>query len=70
MSNSPTTVEKYQRCGLATTALEALRHKRPGPSWHTLGDHFQDSRAFWTAVGKGVPGSYQQRDTCPHIPEG
>ncbi|MGW0212279.1 hypothetical protein ACWDZ8_43600 [Streptomyces sp. NPDC003233] len=42
----------------------------PGLSWHTLGDHFQDSRAFWAAVGAGVPGSYQQRDTCPHIPEG
>ncbi|MFD8395487.1 hypothetical protein ACFV2N_41450 [Streptomyces sp. NPDC059680] len=39
-------------------------------SWHTLGGHFRDSRAFWTAVGAGVPGTYQQRETCPHIPEG
>ncbi|MFJ2008373.1 hypothetical protein [Streptomyces chartreusis] len=66
----PYTMEKYQRCGLATAALEALRLEHPGLSWHTLGGHFQDSRAFWTAVGTGVPGSYQQRETCPHVPEG
>ncbi|WP_435607538.1 hypothetical protein [Streptomyces ardesiacus] len=66
----PYTMEKYQRCGLATAALEALRLEHPGLSWHTLGGHFQDSRAFWAAVGTGVPGSYQQRDTCPHVPEG
>ncbi|MCX4425845.1 hypothetical protein [Streptomyces mirabilis] len=66
----PYTMEKYQRCGLATAGLEALRLEHPGLSWHTLGGHFQDSRAFWAAVGAGVPGSYQQRDTCPHVPEG
>ncbi|MEV5880631.1 hypothetical protein AB0L75_41965 [Streptomyces sp. NPDC052101] len=66
----PYTIEKYQRCGLATAGLEALRLEHPGLSWHTQGGHFQDSRAFWTAVGTGVPGSYQQRDTCPHVPEG
>ncbi|MFF7975925.1 hypothetical protein [Streptomyces sp. NPDC007905] len=66
----PYTMEKYQRCGLATAGLEALRLEHPGLSWHTLGGHFQDSRAFWTAVGAGVPGSYQQRETCPHVPEG
>jgi len=66
----PYTMEKYQRCGLATAALEALRHENPGLSWHTLGGHFQDSRAFWAAVGTGVAGSYQQRETCPHVPEG
>ncbi|MFF8432209.1 hypothetical protein ACF07Y_45195 [Streptomyces sp. NPDC016566] len=66
----PYTLEKYQQCGLATAGLEALRLEHPGLSWHTGGGHFQDSRAFWAAVGTGVPGSYQQRDTCPHLPEG
>jgi hypothetical protein len=66
----PSTMKRYQRCGLATAALEALRNEHPSLSWHTLGGHFQDSRPFWTAVGTGVPGSYQQRDTCPHIPKG
>lgn len=63
-------MEKYQRCGLATVGLEALCHEHPGLSWHTLGGHFQDSRSFWAAAGAGVPGSYQQRETCPHVPEG
>ncbi|MEU0389140.1 hypothetical protein [Streptomyces chartreusis] len=66
----PYTMEKYQRCGLATAALETLRLEHPGLSWHTLGGHFQDSRPFWAAAGAGVPGSYQQRETCPHVPEG
>ncbi|MER6126622.1 hypothetical protein ABT173_29205 [Streptomyces sp. NPDC001795] len=30
-------MEKYQRCGLATAGLEALRLEHPGQSWHTLG---------------------------------
>ncbi|MEV5880022.1 hypothetical protein AB0L75_38595, partial [Streptomyces sp. NPDC052101] len=38
--------------------------------WRTLGGHFHDSHAFWTAAGTGLPGSYQQRETCPHTPEG
>ncbi|MHB9856706.1 hypothetical protein [Streptomyces sp. YIM S03343] len=50
--------------------LEALRHENPGLSWHTLGSHFHDSRPFWAAAGTGVPGRYQQRDTCPHVPDG
>lgn len=66
----PYTMAKYQRCGLATAGLEALRLEHPGLSWHTLGGHFRDSRPFWAAVGAGVPGGYQQRDTCPHAPEG
>jgi hypothetical protein len=66
----PYTMEKYQRCGLAAAGLEALRLEHPGLSWHTLGGHFHDSRPFWTDVGTGVPGSYQQRDTCPHVSEG
>lgn len=66
----PYTMEKYQRCGLAAAGLEALRHENPGLSWHTLGSHFHDSRPFWAAAGTGVPGRYQQRDTCPHVPKG
>ncbi|MFI9604768.1 hypothetical protein ACIHCX_33825 [Streptomyces sp. NPDC052043] len=48
-------MEKYQRCGQVTAGLKALRLEHQG---------------FWAAVGAGVPGSYQQRDTCPHLPEG
>ncbi|WP_316779968.1 hypothetical protein [Streptomyces sasae] len=66
----PYTMEKYQRCGLGAAGLEALRLEHPGLSWHTLGGHFHDSRPFWAAAGTGVPGNYQQRNTCPHIPEG
>jgi hypothetical protein len=62
----PYTMEKYQRCGPATAGLKHYASSTPGLSWHTLGSHFQDSQAFWTAVGTGVPGSYQRRDTCPH----
>ncbi|GGV28001.1 hypothetical protein GCM10010260_80500 [Streptomyces filipinensis] len=58
-------MEKYQRRGMATAGLE-----HPGMSWHALGGHFQDSRAFWAAVGAGVSGRYQQRDTCHHTPDG
>lgn len=47
-----------------------MRLEHSGLSWHTLGGHFQDSRAFWAAVGTDVPGNYQQRETCPHVPEG
>ncbi|WP_078651233.1 hypothetical protein [Streptomyces xylophagus] len=66
----PYTMGKYQRCGLAAAGLEALRLEYPGLSWHTLGAHFRDSRPFWTAVGAGVPGVYQQRETCSHAPAG
>jgi hypothetical protein len=66
----PYTAEEYQRCGLATAGLETLRLEHPDLSWHTLGGHFQDSQDFWAAIGQGVPGGYQQRDTCPHLPEG
>ncbi|MFF7656440.1 hypothetical protein ACFZCY_42600 [Streptomyces sp. NPDC007983] len=66
----PYTAEQFQRCGLATAGLKALRLEHPGLSWHTLGGHSQDSRAFWTAVGTDVLGRYRQRETCPHVPEG
>ncbi len=57
---SPYTVPQYQRCGLASAALAALRREHPDLAWHTLGGHFADSRPFWAAMGSGVPGGYQQ----------
>jgi hypothetical protein len=66
----PYTDPDYQRCGLASTGLAVLRAEHPGLSWHTLGGHFSDSRAFWAAVGAGVPGGYQQRQLCPHVSPG
>jgi hypothetical protein len=62
----PYTLPRYQRCGLASAGLAALRAEHPGFSWHTLGGHFRDSRPFWAAVGADVPGGYQQRPLCPH----
>jgi len=63
----PYTLPQYQRCGLATAGLTTLRTEHPGLSWHTLGGHYQDSRPFWTTIGAGVPGGYQQRALCDHI---
>jgi hypothetical protein len=66
----PYTDPPYQRCGLASAGLAALRTEHPGLSWHTLGGHFADSQAFWAAVGASVPGGYAQRHLCPHIRPG
>jgi hypothetical protein len=66
----PYTLPQYQRCGLASAGLAALRAEHPDLSWHTLGGHFRDSEPFWTAAGKGVPGGYQQRDACTHLTTG
>lgn len=66
----PYTLPQYQRCGLAAAGLAALRAEYPGLAWHTLGGHFTDSRAFWDAVGEGVPGRYRQRGVCPHTSPG
>jgi hypothetical protein len=66
----PYTDPDYQRCGLASAGLAALRTEYPDLGWHTLGGHFSDSRAFWAAVGAGVPGGYQQRHVCPHVSPG
>jgi hypothetical protein len=66
----PYTVERYQRCGLASAGLAALRADHPGLSWHTLGGHRHASRPFWAAAGTGVPGGYQQRDVCAHVTTG
>lgn len=66
----PYTDPYVQRCGLAGAGLAALRIEHPGLSWHTLGGHFSDSRAFWTAVGTGVPGGYERRPLCSHVRPG
>jgi hypothetical protein len=66
----PYTVPRYQRCGVAAAGLAALRAEHPGVGWHTLGGHFRDSEPFWTVVGAGVPGGYEQRDLCPHVTAG
>lgn len=66
----PYTAPQYQRCGLATAGLVALRAEHPGVAWHTLGGHFADSEPFWTNVGKNADGGYQQRSLCPHITAG
>jgi hypothetical protein len=62
----PYTDPPYQRCGLASAGLAALRAEHPDLGWHTLGGHFPDSQAFWTTVGTGVPGSYHS-DNSAHI---
>lgn len=66
----PYTDPRYQRCGLAGSALAALRAEHPGMRWHTLGGHFRDSELFWSAVGAEVAGGYQQREMCPHLSAG
>lgn len=63
----PYTLPRYQRCGLASAGLAALRADHPGFNWHTLGGHFRDSQPFWAAVGTNVPGSYEKRPLCAHI---
>jgi hypothetical protein len=62
----PHTVEQYQRCGLASAGLAALRAEHPGLEWHTLGGHFFESEPFWQAAGAGTAGGYQKRDMCRH----
>jgi hypothetical protein len=61
----PYTVMRYQRCGVATAALAALRHDNPGLQWHTWGGHL--ARQFWAAGGVDVAGGYQQHPPCPHV---
>ncbi|GHG29682.1 hypothetical protein ACFV5J_35115 [Streptomyces zaomyceticus] len=63
----PYTLPEYQRCGLASAGLAALRIEHEGLSWHTLGGHLRSSKEFWAAVGADVSGGYQQRVLCPHI---
>ncbi|MFF5115018.1 hypothetical protein [Streptosporangium sp. NPDC000509] len=66
----PYTEPPYERCGLASAGLAALRAEHPDLAWHTLGGHFRESRPFWAAVGADVPGGYQQRALCPHVTAG
>lgn len=66
----PFTFPQYQRCGLASAGLAALRDEHPGLSWHTLGGHERPSRPFWDAVGANVAGQYRQRELCPHVSAG
>lgn len=63
----PYTEPGYQRCGLATAGLAAIRADIPGVAWHTLGGHFGDSEPFWDAVGAAVAGGYRQLPLCRHI---
>ncbi|MGW0704033.1 hypothetical protein ACWD0A_33035 [Streptomyces sp. NPDC002867] len=66
----PYTLPEYQRCGLASAGLAALRIDVPGLAWHTLGGHLRDSVGFWVAIGADVPGGYQQRSLCAHVTTG
>lgn len=62
----PYTHPDYERCGLASAALAALRSEHPGLEWHTFGGHFRDTEPFWSAVGADVNGGYIKREICPH----
>ncbi|MFI6250235.1 hypothetical protein [Streptomyces sp. NPDC051016] len=66
----PHTMPGYQRCGLASAGLAALRSDHPGLSWHTLGGHSSESQLFWAAVGAGVAGGYERRALCSHVHAG
>ncbi|MEV7231207.1 hypothetical protein AB0M79_29940 [Polymorphospora sp. NPDC051019] len=66
-AEKPYTVEKYQRNGLASAGLEALRKEDPRVAWHTAGGHLGASKGFWSTVGEGVPGGYHRRALCEHV---
>jgi hypothetical protein len=74
----PYTIPRYQRTGLASAGLAALREEFPGLVWHTLGGHLGESRGghlgesrqFWSAVGAWLPGGYHQRELCKHVRPG
>ncbi|GAB3160392.1 hypothetical protein GCM10027290_66390 [Micromonospora sonneratiae] len=65
--DKPYTAEEYQRHGLASTALWALREENSGLTWYTGSGHLGDAKAFWVAVGRGVPGAYRPLELCEHI---
>jgi hypothetical protein len=65
--DKPFTIQEYQRRGMASTALRALREDNPGMRWHTGSGHMSDAKQFWSAVGDGVPGGYLQREFCAHV---
>lgn len=66
----PYTMPQYQRCGLASAGLAALRARYSRLEGHTRGGHIDGSSAFWNAAGAGVPGGCQQRGVCPHVTPG
>lgn len=57
----------YERHGLASSSLGALRRAYPGLEWHTGSGHFRDTQAFWIAVGADVSGKYSPQERCPHV---
>lgn len=64
----PYTDERYQRRGLAAAGLEALRAEHPEvTAWYAASGHMPDSKAFWAAVGEGVPGGYGSEELCVHV---
>ncbi|NJC70830.1 hypothetical protein HC031_14050 [Planosporangium thailandense] len=65
--DKPYAVEKYQRNGIASAALRALRIENRELAWHTGSGHMRDSRPFWRAVGDSVPGGYEHRVFCEHV---
>lgn len=65
--DKPYTVEKYQRHGLASAALRALREENPGLGWFTASGHLRASRPFWMAVGKQISGGYEYTELCGHV---
>ncbi|MCX5525086.1 hypothetical protein OG342_19875 [Streptomyces bobili] len=64
---APHSYEGYRRCGLASAALQSLRHAYPGVRWHTAGGHFREAEPFWSSVSVGVPGGYTQQRRCHHV---
>jgi hypothetical protein len=56
--------ERHEAARAGHRGLGGAAPRAPRPVLAHPGRHFQDCRAFWTAVGTGIPGSYRQRDTC------
>jgi hypothetical protein len=70
------TLERYQRCGLATAGLAAHRADYPGLAWHTLYCHFRRSQppppigppTPPTSADVVRPRSYQLDRQLTHVP--
>lgn len=66
--DKPYTTELYQRRGLAAAGLSALRAEHPSVrAWFVASGHMPGSKAFWRAVGAGVPGGYAPDELCVHV---
>ena len=61
----PATYPPYERFGLASAALAALRQDYLGLSWHTGSGHGL-APGFWRKVGSDVQGGYTSRADCKH----